>query len=50
MTITVTAVNDAPVAEDDAYSVNEDGSLPTGTSVLANDTDEENDTLTAVQV
>ncbi|MGH8580900.1 MAG: Ig-like domain-containing protein [Gammaproteobacteria bacterium] len=47
VTITVTPANDLPVAVDDAYSVNE-GSPLTGTSVLGNDTDAENATLTAV--
>ncbi|MGH3997722.1 MAG: Ig-like domain-containing protein, partial [Pseudonocardiaceae bacterium] len=47
VTITVTLVNDLPVAVDDAYSVNEDNPL-IGTSVLGNDTDAENATLTAV--
>lgn len=50
--LTVTAVNDAPVAEaDDGYVVDEDSSISTATpGVLANDTDPENDTLTAVLV
>ncbi|HEY0156896.1 MAG TPA: Ig-like domain-containing protein [Thermoanaerobaculia bacterium] len=50
VTITITAVNDAPVANDDnGGSVAEGGTL-NGTSVLGNDTDAENDTLTAVLV
>jgi VCBS repeat-containing protein len=49
VTITITAVNDAPVAVPDAYSVNEGGTL-NGTSVLTNDTDAENNPLTAVLV
>jgi large repetitive protein len=49
VSITITAVNDAPVANDDAGSVAEGGTL-NGTSVLANDTDAENDALTAVLV
>ncbi|MDQ3688413.1 MAG: Ig-like domain-containing protein [Acidobacteriota bacterium] len=49
VTITVNPVNDAPVAKDDGYSVNEDATL-NGTTVLVNDTDVENDTLTAVLV
>jgi VCBS repeat-containing protein len=49
VTLTVTAVNDAPVANDDGYSVMEDATLniaPSG--VLTNDTDVEGDGLTAV--
>lgn len=42
-------LNDAPVAATDSYTVNE-GTQLTGTSVLANDTDPENDTLTAILV
>jgi large repetitive protein len=49
VTITITAVNDAPVANDDNDSVAEGGTL-NGASVLANDTDAENDSLTAVLV
>jgi hypothetical protein len=50
VTITITGANDAPVAEDDAYNVNEDGTL-NGTSVLlANgglaDNDIDGDSLT----
>ncbi|MGH2669651.1 MAG: Ig-like domain-containing protein, partial [bacterium] len=49
VTITVNAVSDPPVAVDDpSYTTNEDGGALAGTSVLANDTDAENDTLTAV--
>ena len=45
------AVNDRPTAIDDSYSVNEDGLLNvSATGVLANDTDPENDALTAVLV
>ncbi len=49
VTITVTAVNDPPVARDDAYTTDEDVPLlvPTATGVLANDTDVDGDTLTA---
>ena len=47
--ITITPVNDAPVAVNDNYGVNEGGTL-NGSSVLANDTDAENDSLTAVLV
>ena len=45
--ITIDPVNDLPVAENDSYSVDEDGEL-TGDSVLANDTDVDGDPLTAV--
>ena len=51
VTITVNAVNDAPVAASDSYSTNEDVTLTVSASgVLANDTDVDNDTLTAVLV
>ena len=50
-TITVTAVNDAPVAVADAYSVNEDGTLFVPLAgVLTNDTDADGDALTAILV
>ena len=49
VSITITAVNDAPVANDDAGTVSEGGTL-NGSSVLANDTDAENDALTAILV
>jgi len=45
VTIDVTSVNDAPVAVDDSYTVNED-SLDNALEVLGNDTDVEGDTLT----
>src|SRR5207247_1741912 len=47
--ISVAAVNDAPVAANDTYSVNEDTTLTVaaGTGLLANDTDIEGDALTA---
>ena len=46
MTITVNSVNDAPVADDDAYSVNEDNTLNVpAPGVLGGDTDVENDPL-----
>ena len=50
VTITVNAVNDAPVAADDAYSVDEDHTLNIGPlpGVLANDTDIDSATLTTV--
>ena len=51
MTITVTAVNDAPVAADDAYSTAEDTALTVAApGVLGNDTDPDGDPLTAVLV
>ena len=43
-TITVTAVNDAPVAVADVLTVDEDASI-TSSDVIANDTDVEGDTL-----
>ncbi|HYI11946.1 MAG TPA: tandem-95 repeat protein, partial [Thermoanaerobaculia bacterium] len=51
VTITVNAVNDAPVAVADAYSVNEGGTLSetAATGVLANDTDADG-SITAVLV
>lgn len=50
--ISITAVNDAPVAAADNYSVNEDATLtvPALTGVLSNDTDAEGNPLTAVFV
>ena len=48
MTVTVTAVNDAPVAFDDADSISEDGTSTV--DVLANDSDVEGDTLTIQSV
>ncbi len=52
VTITVNPVNDPPVALDDHYSVAEDNTLTAnpGSGVLRNDTDVENDPLTAVLV
>jgi large repetitive protein len=51
VTITITAVNDAPVAVGDAYSVAEGGTLNVAApGVLGNDTDAENDSLTATLV
>jgi VCBS repeat-containing protein len=48
VTITVTAVNDAPAADDDAYSTNEDTALTVpAPGVLRNDSDPDNDTLSA---
>jgi len=49
--ITVNPDDDAPVAVDDAYSVNEDNTLYVAApGVLANDSDADNDPLTAVLV
>ncbi|WP_197040323.1 Ig-like domain-containing protein, partial [Mycobacterium sp. URHB0044] len=53
VTITITAVNDTPVAVDDSgYTVAEDGTLSigSGAGVLVNDTDVENSSLTATLV
>ena len=48
VSITVNAVNDAPVAADDAYSVDEDAVLNVAApGVLANDTDVDGDALSA---
>jgi VCBS repeat-containing protein len=50
-TFTVTALNDAPVANDDAYGVAEGGTLNVASAgVLINDTDVDSDPLTAVLV
>ena len=47
MTITVTAVNDAPVAVDDTATTTEDTALTVARAgVLANDTDADGDALT----
>ncbi|MDB6056434.1 MAG: repeat-containing protein, partial [Verrucomicrobiales bacterium] len=50
--ITITAVNDAPVAANDSYSTAEDTTLnvPAVTGVLANDSDVDGNTLTATVV
>ena len=49
VTITVRPVNDAPLAVDEAYTVNEDEVLDVGApGVLTNDTDADLDALTAV--
>ena len=49
VTITVTPVNDPPVAQDDAYAIGEDTVLTVGTpGVLANDSDPDGNTLTAI--
>jgi uncharacterized delta-60 repeat protein len=51
VTITISPVNDAPVAGNDSYAVNEDSTLAIGGSgVLANDSDVDGDTLRAVLV
>ena len=51
VTITVTAVNDAPVAVDDVYSIDEDAALNVAAKgVLGNDTDVDSAALTAIQV
>jgi len=52
VTIDVVAVNQAPVAVDDAFVMQEDAVLTVGVaeSVLSNDTDGEGDSLTAVLV
>src|SRR5206468_2839430 len=47
--VTVTAVNDAPVAVNNAYSTNEDAALTVAApGVLGNDTDPDGNSLTAV--
>src|SRR3954469_10546376 len=49
--VTVTPVNDAPVAHDDSYTLNHDTSLTiTAAGVLANDSDLEGDPLSALLV
>jgi VCBS repeat-containing protein len=49
VTITITAVNDAPAAADDAYSTSEDTALTAdGPGVLANDNDPDGDTVHTV--
>jgi VCBS repeat-containing protein len=52
VTITVNAVNDAPLAAADEYSVEEDGVLTVDAAggVLVNDTDAEKDALSAILV
>jgi VCBS repeat-containing protein/parallel beta-helix repeat protein len=51
VTITVNPVNDAPLANSDNYSVNEDGVLTaSGPGVLGNDTDPDGNALSAVLV
>ena len=52
VTITITLTNAAPIAQNDAYVVGQNGTIlvqaPNG--VLANDTDADGDTLTAIKV
>jgi len=52
VTITVDSVNDVPVATDDTYEVQKDGSLDVDVTsgVLANDSDPESSSLTAILV
>ncbi|MBE2260535.1 MAG: tandem-95 repeat protein, partial [Rhodobacteraceae bacterium] len=51
VTLTITPVNDAPVAIDDAYTLNEDTPLNVlAAGVLSNDSDIDSPTLTAVVV
>jgi VCBS repeat-containing protein len=52
VTVTVNAANDAPVADNDAYSVDEDGTLivPAATGALNGDTDVDGTPLTAEKV
>lgn len=45
--ITINPVNDAPVAQNDTYTLNEDQPFTSTVSVLANDTDADGDALTA---
>src|SRR5207247_1368206 len=50
VTLTVTPVNDAPVATGDGYSTSEDTPLTVAAGVVANDTDTDGDPLSAVLV
>src|SRR4029434_1090530 len=51
VSITITGVNDAPVAVDDSYTTPEDTTLNvTAPGVLANDSDVDGDTLSAILV
>ncbi|MEK7862813.1 MAG: CHRD domain-containing protein, partial [Chloroflexota bacterium] len=51
VTLTVTPVNDAPVAEEDAYSMDEDATLVVaGPGLLGNDRDVDGDALTTALV
>src|SRR5439155_23026070 len=50
VTLTISAVNDAPVALNDAYATNEDTPLTVSApEVLGNDTDVDGDALTTVR-
>lgn len=50
--VTITPQNDAPVATDDSYSTPEDSTLtvPVGSGLLANDSDIDGDSVTAIPV
>ena len=52
VTITVNSINDVPVATADSYDIEVDGTLTVSAAqgVLGNDTDDDNDSLTAVAV
>jgi VCBS repeat-containing protein len=50
VTVNIQAVNDAPVTQADQYTIAEDTNLHATTSILANDSDVENDPLTAILV
>ena len=53
ITVNVTAVNDAPVADNETNSVNEDATITVtdgSSDVLHGDTDTENDALTVTQI
>ena len=51
VTITINPVNDAPIATNDSYNVNEDTTLNISASgILSNDSDVDGDSLTAVLV
>ncbi|MBI4327399.1 MAG: cadherin-like domain-containing protein [Chloroflexi bacterium] len=52
VTITITGINDAPVATNDAYGVSEDAPFSAGAGIglLINDTDAENDPRTVIAV
>ncbi len=51
VSLTITAVNDAPVAANDSYGTNEDTTLTVGApGVLANDSDVDGDSLSSIVV
>jgi VCBS repeat-containing protein len=51
VTLTITSVNDVPVAQPDSYTIAEDGTLTVpGPGVRANDSDADGDPLTAIKV